>query len=319
MQFDHPHLKTIVNKTKALYTPVTLVFILYFSWSNRELLSKMFSVVDPVKIIVAIALWLLLHLLAPFSPKLIFKSMGLRFRYFDLLNIHISRLPARYLPGGIWHTVGRLSDYHSSGITKRQLAIFALIETLFPCVITLLIGGGYLWIAGKHTTHVISNAAGTLACISFLITTCLPYLLKNKCYSLLDSTFLFNYILLVMTSITFWIIASISFIFYYSSVSIDTSRMLWLDIAATYIFSWAIGYISIFAPQGIGVFEVVAGKLLELPITLGGAVAFLAGFRLVALAADGLAWSLFKSAQIIFQKTTSNNNDRPAPHSFNPS
>lgn len=294
MQLDKSHLKTALTIVKRLFTPASFFFIFYFSWLNRELLSEMLAVVDPIPIIFAIFLWGLLHALAPLSPKLIFESLGVELTYSELLGIHISRLPARYLPGGIWHTVGRISDYFTLGITKKQLAIFALIETLFPCIITLMIGGGYLWMAGTHHNQVISNIEGLLACISLLLLITLPVILKIRFSVYLKSKFYRNYFFLIIISVFFWANASISFLFYYTAVSLSLSQMPLPDIAATYIFSWGIGYISIFAPQGIGVLEFVAGNLMELPISLGGAVAFLAGFRVVAFAADGLSWSIYK-------------------------
>jgi len=48
----------------------------------------------------------------------------------------------------------------------------------------------------------------------------------------------------------------------------------------------------VFAPQGIGVFEVVAGELLRGSIALGGVAALLAGFRVVIFTADLFAWLL---------------------------
>jgi hypothetical protein len=73
-------------------------------------------------------------------------------------------------------------------------------------------------------------------------------------------------------------------------------------IIFSYIFSWGIGYISIFAPQGIGVFEIVAGNILPIPMNLGGAVAFIAGFRIIILIADCLTWITYNLIKLIFKK-----------------
>ncbi len=282
----------IINLVKILYTPVSLFFIIYFSWLNRLLLAKMLDVADISYIFLAVCLWSLLHLLSPFSPKIIFACLGLSITYKDLLNIHIIRLPARYLPGGIWHTVGRLADYHAFGISKMHLTILALVETIFPCAITLFIGGGYLWLTGEK--NMLTTVEGALALLSLCTILLTPIVMKWRFTSYFNKKFTLLYALLVLISILFWIIVSISFLFYYSSVSINPSEMSLLNIGATYVFSWGIGYISIFAPQGIGVLEVVAGKLMALPMSLGGAVAFLAGFRIIALAADCLTWLSYR-------------------------
>ncbi len=64
-----------------------------------------------------------------------------------------------------------------------------------------------------------------------------------------------------------------------------------LETAGAYLFSWGLGFISIFAPQGIGVFEVVAADLMRGAGTLMSVAALLAGFRLVILAADAVVFA----------------------------
>jgi glycosyltransferase 2 family protein len=288
--------KTFMNRllqiAKLLYTPVSLFFISYFGWINRELLSRLVDVANLNFLIGAVCLWAALHLLSPVSTKIIFSSLGSTMTYTNLLNIYISRLPARYLPGGIWHTVGRLYDYRAFGISRKQVTILALIDTFFPCLITFFLGGGYLWFAGEK--GILSSIEGIAALISCCTLLSIPFLVKWRLSSLWVNNFNFHYSLLILISLFFWMLASIAFLFYYSSVSFFIHQMPLPHVAATYIFSWGIGYISVFAPQGIGVFEFVAGALMELPMTLGGAVAFLAGFRIVAFTADGLVWLLYR-------------------------
>lgn len=299
MERQKSQLRKLLHVIKLFYTPICSVFILYFAWSNRILLDHLFDSTNPYLFVVSAFIWGVLHLFAPLGSKIVFESLGESTQYKELLGIHISRLPARYLPGGIWHTVGRLTDYRSIGISKKNLTILVAIETFFPCLITFLLGGGYLWITGK--SDILTNIEGILAMVSICIIVIFPVITKWQFNAHVKENFIPLYILLLLVSILLWLVASISFLFYYSSVSLNSSTQTpLLHIAATYIFSWGVGYISVFAPQGIGVFEVVAGKLMELPMTLGGAIAFLAGFRIVALGGDGLAWLLFRLLSKIY-------------------
>lgn len=248
--------------------------------------------------LIAICLWMLLHLLAPLSPQIIFSGLGSKISYKNLLHIYILRLPARYLPGGVWHTVGRLSDYYSFGISKKHLTTLTILETFFPCLITLFIGGGYLYLFGEK--NLFTTIEGGFSSICLIILFLIPIIVKWRFTSIWKNYFIYYYLLLTLLSIFFWIIASLSFLSYYHCVSINAPQMSFFQIVATYIFSWGIGYISIFAPQGIGVFEVVAGKLMVLPLSLGGAIAFLAGFRIVALVADTFIWLLYNCYHFLY-------------------
>ena len=54
--------------------------------------------------------------------------------------------------------------------------------------------------------------------------------------------------------------------------------------------AWVTGFVSIFAPQGIGVFESVAGVFLQGALTFAGAAVLAAGFRVAILGADMLGY-----------------------------
>jgi len=282
--------RKVVQIAKLIYTPLSFTFIAYFAWVNRALLLKMALLADWQIIFLSVLTWCILHLLSPLLTKITLHLLNFKFSYPCLLGIYISRLPARYLPGGVWHTVGRLADYHHHGIGKKQLTLLAVIETFLPAFITFFIGGGYLWLSGAAS--FIKPIEGILALTSFFLLLTCPLLLNYIPKEQPEEKYVY-YFQLILASGLFWIIASISFVFYYSSLSLNLPKNSLATIAATYIFSWGIGYVSIFAPQGIGIFELVAGKLLTLPMNLGGAIAFLAGFRIVVLLADCLTWGIY--------------------------
>ncbi|MFC1878016.1 hypothetical protein ACFL2E_12220 [Thermodesulfobacteriota bacterium] len=248
----------------------------------------------------AIVLWCVLHCISPVISKLILSYFDDNVPYDRLLQIHVSRLPARYIPGGIWHTVGRVSDLHFYGLKKKQLSFLVIAESIFPCLMTFLMGGGYLWCTFKQGyIHII---AGISAFVSIILLVALPIFLQNKTYQSGKVFKLITYFQVICVTAIFWIIASGSFLLYVMSFSIITVDTSYLQIAAIYIFSWGIGYLAIFAPQGIGVFEVVAGKALTLPLNLGGAVAFIAGFRIVVFLADITVWILLILSSMVKRK-----------------
>ena len=81
-----------------------------------------------------------------------------------------------------------------------------------------------------------------------------------------------------------WSIAASSFVAFVSAFPGVTRSAEYLEIAGTYLFSWGIGFIAIFAPQ------VTAATLLRESTLVTGIVPLFAMFRLVILAADLVAW-----------------------------
>ena len=286
-------LKRIIEICKYIYTPLIFACIFYYIFKNSDLLVDLFSKAKPLFLIYAVLLWASLHLLAPLSPLLILRCLGYSLPYKKLLGIYIARLPARYLPGGIWHTVGRLADYRSCGIAKRHISFLAFFETIFPIPATFFIGGTLLWINSPRPLPYSLDIISTIASCTILL---VPFflLIWNPFKKYPPSRNSFFYLNLLLLSFIFWSLAASSFIFYFNSVALDkTAQQSLFSLAGAYIFSWGTGYIAIFAPQGIGVFEVIAGKLIDLPLNLGSSVAFLAGFRLIALLADFLIYVSF--------------------------
>ena len=64
----------------------------------------------------------------------------------------------------------------------------------------------------------------------------------------------------------------------------------YLELGGIYLFSWGVGFLAVFAPQGIGVFEMVGSQLMQSPLGFVGFAALIGGFRLVILVADLLVW-----------------------------
>ena len=100
-------------------------------FGNRTLLISIF----------AIFVWAPLHALAPILALALFKPAGVDISYRAAFLIHANRIPARYLPGGIWHTVGRVMDYHELGAPPRLLTAYVCVEHVLAVGVALVPGG----------------------------------------------------------------------------------------------------------------------------------------------------------------------------------
>lgn len=293
---------TIVEVSKCLYTPVALACIVYLFLNNRGVLIGLFSSNRPLLLIYAVLLWAVLQLLAPLTPWLILRTAGYPLSYKESLKIYITRLPARYVPGGVWHTVGRLVDYHAYGVSKKHLSFLTFFETFFPVPVTFLMGGTLLLIysPGALPRYLDVISIGISVIFLFIPILLLKWSFFRK-YSVYNQFFKYLYILFI--SLVFWFIAGFSFVFYYKSFYFEYFQQSSLcSLIGAYVFSWGVGYISIFSPQGIGVFEIVAGKIINLPMNIGSSVVFLIGFRLVSLTGDLLVYFSFMLDELFFKK-----------------
>lgn len=282
----------IINGLKLLFTPLAFAFLLYFAWQSRDQLATLMANASWPHLGLAALVWAALHALSPLLAVLVFAACGSKVSWRQAFATHSARLPARYLPGGIWHTVGRVMDYREQGVAARHLSVFVILENGLAATITLAIGGAIVFsMRGADPIGSIALMA-SLAGIAAL--PLLAWSVNRKVLQSPDRMSFLAFAKSTATVIVFWLGATLAFLLYLHAFPDSTGAYTDLEMSGIYLFSWGVGFISIFAPQGIGVFEVVASELMESPIGFMGLAALIAGFRVVVLIADIAIWLVYQ-------------------------
>ena len=226
----------VVNILRKVFTPIALTFILFLVASNRHRLKDTFQDIEFLTILICAMSMTLVHVLIPLVTMLLNSH---KMSWLKLFYIHTNRLPARYLPGGIWQTVAKASDYNDHGMKKTQIGKITLAEIILSLTSATAIGITFLAINNDHVMIII----GVVLFIS-------PLLMKNVLNVSTARIFL-----AILSYSAIWIIRGGAFTYYVHSVSgIETNSFSTLG---AYLLSWVAGYLAIFAPQGIGVTEYV--------------------------------------------------------------
>ena len=277
-------------RAKRVFAVLATGCLLYFGWHSREMLGEIIASASPGILALAVGSWLLLHLLSPLFVALVFRGSGLDLHYRQVLRIHLENLPARYIPGGIWHTVGRVLAFRKLGVDAHRISLFVLLENVISAAVAFLLGGGLLF--HFHGPDSWGGLAVVSAIISGLVILHFPILLHFWLSGRNIKMSTGHYIGGIFVVCLVWCAASAAFVLFVSSFAGLSLEISLLETAAAYLFSWGVGFLAVFAPQGIGVFEVTAGQLLRGTTALGGVAVLLAGFRAVIFIADLLAWVL---------------------------
>lgn len=290
----------LITLAKGVFTPLAVAFFAYFFWLNRETLSAMYGAGELSGFALVVLCWLFLHLLSPLTTCYALRSQSVKMRYAVALRIHISRLPAKYLPGGVWHAVARAVDYSDSGLDRRQVVSYLILENVLLVMVTLCLGGFFAYRAlGQGAIGGLILVVAGLAGLALLLLPRLGHLLPGM-QERLDVP---PYVASVLAMIAYWCIAGFSFGLFlnaFSGLQLETDL---LTASGVYIFSWGVGYLTIFAPQGLGVSELVSALLLGSELELGGLVVLLLGFRLLMAIADILCFVLFQTAARVGRRT----------------
>jgi len=278
----------ILRVAKRIFLAIAFAFLAYFAWESRELLVDVVRSAKPLRLAMAVLVWMLMHASAPLFSMLVFRARNVPLSYGAAARVHIANLPARYVPGGIWHTVGRIAGFRDLDIGKRDISIFVFLENLLAACVAFVIGGSLL--AANRGLDGWGQIAALSAVGGAVLLLASPFILSLRIIQGDERFPTRDFVAVTIVAGISWCIAASAFVIYVSAFPGLAIQAAPLETAGAYLFSWGVGFVSIFAPQGIGVFEVVAAELMRGDSAFMSVAALLAGFRLIILAADATVW-----------------------------
>ena len=287
-------LKPVIHWAKIFFTPLAFTFLSYFFWQSRAELGITFQQANPIWLISSITLWMLLHFISPLFTIIVFSGCSLSLNYSKAFCIHSKRLPAKYLPGGIWHTVARAADYHQHGFEPRYVGSYLLIENLVVAAITLALGGSLVVNLINESLWLILVGMLIIGGLCFIFL--LPWLVNKHLLPVHATLRKLPYYSGVCCLLIYWLVAASAFICFLKAFPALSLAVSYLIAGGVYIFSWGIGFITLFAPQGIGVSEFISEKLLGTNTSSSHFIALLASFRVIVLSADLMTYGFSKIA-----------------------
>lgn len=248
-------------------------------------------------LLLSVALWCVVNITVPIVTHKLFSARNQNIPLSKLAGIHLGRLPAKYIPGGIWHTAARGIDYLEAGITRRELFNVLVTEHVMALMITAGVGGAgiYLYTNSDFWSY-IGLVAGLLAFTGLAGAVFMLFRKRDK-----DSRMCF--LEAFITQLLVWVFASSSFLVYYEAFEfygVDNSP---LYVILSYMFSWSLGFVAFFTPQGFGVFEVVIADLLTPKSTVASVAFIFLGFRFAILASDMIVYLTYLLIIKISHKT----------------
>lgn len=279
---------------KRVFAWVALLAMALAVWQSWGFLATTMPRVAVGNVVAAVLLWSATHLVAPRCAMLVL-GRSRSINYSSALEIHALRLPAKYLPGGIWHTLARVTDFGVLGHARQSLVEFVLLENMVAAAFTLGLGAALLVMSGHTRWCGLMEVVAVLGFVSLALT---PWLVKLLTHA--ERQFpLDRYLKLLAMTALFWASASAAFVVFLFGFGGAVMQANLTSVLGAYLFSWGAGFVAFFAPQGVGVFEFVAGTLLDGRISLTEAVALIACFRIVVLAGDLSAWAV---AMLVFRR-----------------
>lgn len=282
-------LKPLRRWTRLIFGPIALTFLCYFGWRSRDTLVQVVAHAEVAPLLLSLGFWLASGFVAPVLALLLFNSRSRQLTYAQALMVHSRRLPARYIPGGVWQTVAKAVDFRALGISLRELSASIVHQMLIANATAFVLAGILL---PAHYGFSAVGASATICGVLALVGVIAGWDITNRII-FGDRRYWKAGTLLRVTAAAA-VSSTLLGAAFYSYLTAFPDQGLrdagWWQIFGVFLFARGLGFVAFFAPRGIGVFEGIAAGMLVVPQEFASTAALFLGFRLVGLLGDALLW-----------------------------
>ena len=281
--------RRVLALAQRAFLATALIAISVYLVLHADELSRLMTWQLLYRCLLGAAILAALHPLIGSAFFLLQRHLGIRIELGASLSAYMRRIPARYIPGGIWHSAARYADLKfDGGVHGSTLSQLFLMETALVAATGLLASGIGAWILPADSrAYWISLLQAALG-FSLLLILLAWRMRRTSILRLATAAAMFVFIW-VGSAGAFTLIA-LSTTTSATGASCSASML-----GASYLIAAAQGYLAIFAPQGWGItetsFTVINPCGAPLHATLGAFVLFRVSGMLGDMVGYG-AWTI---------------------------
>jgi hypothetical protein len=250
-----------VNKQKAMaiakwaWMVIVVIGLVYYFIRNGQNLLEYLHAISPIKILLSFGLLLIGKLILAELSKRSINSIKWVPTYRKMLYLYSTVQLSKYLPGGIWHFVGRFGLYKYYGLDNRESSVFMIVENIW-IVISAFFFGVIFILFNPKILNLIGLPSDSLT-VNLVIVSCLIlWVLAN----ILTDRYLHSGKIDVIRSLSNLLIQGAVWFFIGLSFFVLLPSQYWnLKVfnasLGSFSLGWSLGYVTIFAPSGIGIRE----------------------------------------------------------------
>ena len=250
--------KKFLQYIKWIWILAVIIALTYYLITNWEKMIHFFSMIPKQNLFYSVLFIILgklcLFLLAKFSVD----REGFHLTFQQIFIIVSTTQLGKYIPGGVWHFVGRYNAYQNEEISLKKSTKALISENLWLLSGALIIGVlfGLQSTIGKKLLEEIGLSILPPYVLLYSILIFIFWILFLIAYDAISQKrFPPKDVMLIIRLIAVqtltWVFLGISFLFLFPNASLNLAP----DAIFGFTISWAIGYVAVFAPGGIGIRE----------------------------------------------------------------
>ena len=303
----------VINIIKWVWLAVVLVAAVFYVKNNFSDVKDYFSTIHWVRFPISILFLLCAKLILANVSRFSVENEGWQAGYWKMLSLYSITQLGKYLPGGVWHFVGRFGAYRSEEFdTKKSLKAmiaenFWLISSamMMGIVFLLLFNGESLEYIGLSLSSSLRSGLAGLTIVLWLV----AIVLVQRFYAGVGVIQWKRLLILVLSLIAAWLLIGFSYAMMFPVIE---PRVVGLAIGG-FTLSWSVGYLAIFAPGGIGVRELMLSLFFSSTAYAALSPVLATVHRMVWIVTEVLLGSFCMVADSIRKKEAESASTPPAP------
>lgn len=266
---------TLLRLLKWLWLVLVLGAVARYLWAHWDEIGPQLRTIALPRLGLAVTLLIASKLLLVILSQRSVALAGHTIPYRRMFTINALSQLAKYLPGGIWHFVGRAGYYHTDGLPLRAVTQAMIVENLWLVFSAFMTGVSGLLLYYADGWRLAVVLAGLIA-----VWWAVLWLIRLRFSGQRDwraslGTLGFQALIWVLVGASLWALLP----------SLDGWRSGGLAMGA-FCISWVIGYVALFAPGGIGVREAAMTALLAPVLPAQDALLYAAIHRFLWVASE---------------------------------
>ena len=248
----------ILPLLKLLWTLAIICFLSYFIYTNKSSIISTLSYISFIYIVLSVLLLFLGKIFLVFNMQKSLTRCGISARFLTCFRMYNLSQLAKYIPGSIWQFVGRSMMYKEAGIQSETIAQALLVEHIW------IIGGssviGLLLVLTTNlqflgdlinqitAVQILIGVVILLSIIAIIISRNKGFILRHISRQCLPD------LRVVLIQVCIWLFLGASMWATLLPIIEDFSFFFILGI---YAVAFVFGFITPFAPAGVGIRELI--------------------------------------------------------------
>ena len=254
--------KKIINVLKYLWIVSIVLFVCLYLYKKHTQIIDILKYIPPLNILIAISALILAKTLLAFVSQLSTEYFSKKFSFKEMFYIYNITQLAKYIPGSIWHFVGKAGFYANKKMTPDNIKKSIFVEMCWVILSATFLGIIFIITAKQYDSQAILNCFHDYIIIYSIVAIIAMvglYIFRKKFKEILiilSKSPLVN-LKLAITMILVWCL--LGWCFYVTLIPYlkENSLSSLLYIIGLYALAYSVGFLVPFAPAGIGIRETV--------------------------------------------------------------